>query len=194
MDYGTSLEIVKQVMIPAFYNESQIGRSVRKKGKAFKKVLFDTIMGLLSKVDDDILRNQDIREGIKYVAQKTGVSAGQSQKVINVYLKYYCILHGNKRLIKELDCPLDSVIMKLVWSKMTEEEITALETALDLKKRGLSLNSVLFFEITRLVNMWYGLYEIIQTKLEEIGDGYRLKPDLETYDKQRIDAFLHGSD
>lgn len=41
--------------------------------------------------------------------------------------------------------------------------------------------------------MWYGLYEFVQAKLEEIGDGNRLRPDLETYDKQRIEAFLRGN-
>ena len=110
MDYENSLEIVKQVMIPAFYNESQMGRSLRSNNKLVKKVLFETIMGLLKKVDNNTLRNHDIREGIKYVAQKADVSVGQSQKVINVYLKYYCILHGDEHLIKELDCPLGSII------------------------------------------------------------------------------------
>lgn len=67
------------------------------------------------------------------------------------------------------------------------------QTALGLRQKGLSLNSVFFFHITRLVNMWYGLYEFVQDKLEEIGDGNRLRPDLETYDKQRIEAFLRGN-
>jgi len=40
--------------------------------------------------------------------KKTGLAVGLCQKVINVYLKYYCILKNKRKLLEELDCPLGS--------------------------------------------------------------------------------------
>lgn len=158
-------ETVKKVMIPMFYNESQIGRSLKKRFPKFKKELFYSILELIEKADKGTLTNEDIRKKIKEVSERAKVSIGQSQKVINVTLKYYCILTNKpKEVIKELDCPLDSLIM--------------------------SENKTKNLKRVALKDMTFEDYIKWQNHLEKLGDGIRVKPDIETYDKKRIKLFL----
>lgn len=163
-------DIIKQVLIPVCYKESQVtrgkGNSSLKNNKKFKKKLFDSIMKLSKKADSLNLTNKDIRRKIMNLSKEANVSIGQSQKVINVYLKFYCII-TNKPLsiIKELDCPLDSQIMSTFKTK-------------NLRKTPLKkLND-------------FDEYVAWQNHLENIGNGIRLRPDIEAYDKKRINSFL----
>lgn len=162
-------EIVKQVLTPMFYKETQLGRSLGKKDKEFKNALknalFISINKLREKADNGTLKNEEIRKEIKELSEKTGVTIGQSQKVINVYLKYYCILTNKpEEIIRELDCPLDSGIIN---------------------KFGKG-----YEKLIRLKDMGFNSYVEFQNRLEKEGNGIRLKPDIEIYDKKRIKEFL----
>jgi histone H3/H4 len=150
------------------FQRIQVDRSLKGKSKefkqAFKRALFSAINRLRKKADRKTLKNEDIRKEIKELARKTGASVGQSQKGINVYLKYYCILTNKpKKIIRELDCPLDSTII----SKFGKGQ-----------------------EKIRLKDMRFTSYMKFQNRLEKEGNGIRLKPDIEIYDKKRIKKFL----
>jgi len=111
-------ENAKGIMLTAIlYKETQIDRSISslntKQLKKFRKELSTSIKRLKRLVDNKKIKNTDIRWEISNLSKRTGVTIGQSQKVINVYLKFYClILNKPQKIIEELDCPLDSVIMK----------------------------------------------------------------------------------
>lgn len=164
--------IVKKTLVPIFYKEDQIGRSLGKKDKKFKSKfknnLYKSINKLADLADSNLLNNKDIRREIKNVAKKSNVSLGQSQKTINTYLKYYCVLTGKtQKIIKELDCPLDSNIIKKYKN-------------IDKNLREIKLKNLNDFKI----------YEKWQEHLKENGMGIRIEPDVLVYDKQRLDKFL----
>ena len=165
-------EIVRQVLIPMFFKEAMLGRSLGK-GKdnpEMKKQVFNSCIELANKADNGTLRNEDVRNKIAEISKNARCSIGQTQKIINVYLKYYCILTRKPpEIIKELDCPLDSQIMtKYKTSYLTR---TSLREMTDI-----------------------GWYVAWQKQLEFIGNGVRLSPDIKTYDKQRIERFLAESE
>ena len=113
IEYLKKLE--KLVLIAAFDKESQLGRSfgIKKRPKNFNHFLIKAILRLLNNIDNDRIKNSDIRAEIYHLKEKTGCSIGQSQKVINVYLKFYCLWFDKPlKIIKELDCPLDSTTME----------------------------------------------------------------------------------
>jgi len=188
------IEIVKQVLVPMFHKESLLGRSTKGNDRmiklAFKKRLFDTILGLVEKVEKGTLSNIDVRSGICRLAEETHVTIGHAQKVINVYLKYYCVLRGKQNLIEELDCPIDSGIVKHVWKQLTPENKADIQNRLGLAQHGFRLNWMFFSEITRLNKLDFLAYELLQERLEKLGNGIRLSDDFEIYDKQRIAKYL----
>jgi|TARA_Y100000310_G_C20169256_1_gene572839 hypothetical protein len=113
-------ENFKDIIVASFYKETQVNRSIhssKRDGKEidvdkYKKLLLESIRRLRKLADNCSIKNYNIREEIKELSEKTGVSIGQSQKVINVYLKFYCLLKDCPlEVIKELDCPLDSTTM-----------------------------------------------------------------------------------
>jgi len=165
------IETIKKVLVPVWYKESMIGLSIGKSGsnfaesekKEFKKKLFEAIERLRRRVDEENLSNANIRKEIKKLSTETDASIGQAQKVINVYLKYYCILYSKP--LEELDCPLDKSIM----GKYKDEN-----------HRPVLLKDLMDF----------GEYERWQELLREKGHGVRLKPDIECYDQNRIREFL----
>lgn len=163
---GDFFEIVRQVLIPMFYKETQLGRSIRKNNLEFKKKLFDAALELADKADNGTLRNEDIRKKIMAISSTTGVSIGQAQKVINVFLKYYCILTQKPdAIIEELDCPLDSQIM----SKF--------------KTKGIKRTSLRKMNKIKDYIAW-------QNHLKKTGQGIRLRPDIQAYDRERIRLFF----
>lgn len=115
-------DYAKDILVASFINESQVGRSIsssKRDGqndvdkKDFNQNLLKSIKELRKLVDNRTIKTTDIRNEIKSLSNKTGASIGQSQKVINVYLKYYCLLLDKPlNIIKELDCPLDSITME----------------------------------------------------------------------------------
>lgn len=159
-------DTARQVLIPMFYKEAQLGRSLREKNPKFKKKLFEDSLELADKADKGTLKNEDIRKKIVTISSTTNVSIGQAQKVINVFLKYYCILTQKpENIIKELDCPLDSKTMSRFKTKVLKRT--------SLKK----MNNI-------------DDYRAWQNHLKKIGKGIRLKPDIEAYDRERIRLFL----
>jgi len=191
IDYS---DIVKQVLVATFHNESQLGRSMKELSLAirtqFKKNLLNSIMRLLRGADNGTLNNDKIRLEIRRLADSNDVSVGQSQKVVNVYMKYYCILKEYTNLFRELDCPIDSGIAKAVWDDLSSDEKEDLRSLLP---PNLPLGfSYSYF--TKLKNIDYPIYEFLQSKLERMGNGIRLDPDIQTYDKRRIEDFLSTTD
>ena len=159
-------DIVRQVLIPMFYKEAQMGRSLRKKNLKFKEKLFEASLELADKADKGTLRNEDIRKKIVAISSTTDVSIGQAQKVINVFLKYYCILtQKSEAIIEQLDCPLGSQIMSRF------------------KTKGIRRTS-----LTKMNNITD--YLVWQNHLKKIGKGIRLRPDIQAYDKERISLFF----
>ena len=114
-------ENFKDIIVASFYKETQVNRSIHSSKRdgividvdKYKRLLLYSIRRLRKLVDNFTIKNSDIRDEIKKLSEETGVSIGQSQKVINVYLKFYCLLKDCKvEIIKELDCPLDSTTME----------------------------------------------------------------------------------
>ncbi len=97
--------------------------------------MLKSIIKLRKLVDSGKIKNTDICYEIIKLSKKTGTSIGQSQKVINVYLKFYClILNKPLKIIKELDCPLDSTTMdkkNKMKNVKTIEEYEKLEKKFD---------------------------------------------------------------
>lgn len=169
--HNDAFKVVREVMIPMFYKETQLARSIRNISKQekleFKKELFKAILELADRVDKSTLKNNHVREKIKNLSDNTSGTIGQAQKVINVYLKYYSILTGKKNeLLRELDCPLDSKVM------------SRYERQLGLKRMSLK----------NMDDMH--TYETWQNGLKKTGRGLRISPDLQTYDPERIREYL----
>ncbi|MEK6891579.1 MAG: hypothetical protein AABX25_00170 [Nanoarchaeota archaeon] len=80
--------------------------------KNYQIKLKEIIMRLTKKVDSDSITNKDIRNAIIELREFCG-SIGASQKAINVYLKFYSVISNKKDLVlRELDCPIDSFVIK----------------------------------------------------------------------------------
>jgi len=111
---------LKIILVSSLIKETQVARSISSSKKdgiqinkdKYKSLLVNSILKLIRLVDNKNIQNKDIRSEIIKLSAETGVSIGQSQKVINVYLKLYCLLRDcSLEIIKELDCPLDSITM-----------------------------------------------------------------------------------
>ena len=167
-EYQQCKERAKDVFIAIIYKESQVFRPLGKRGtnvdNGFRTKVFAACKRLREIVDQDSIKTQDIRQEIENMSRVTNTSIGQSQKVINVFLKFYCLItNKTESLIRELDCPLDrNSIRKLVPQK----ERKALK---DIK----SIDDYLFY----------------QRKAEE-QFGVRLFAD-EPYDMQRLALYNH---
>ncbi len=107
------LEMVKNSLLTVLCNATGIfRRTVDPKDKEFKIKLEKTITKLRKQVNLGSIKNGDIRRAIKELSSATGYSVGASQKPINVYLKFYAVLSSRKNILRELDCPIDSYVIK----------------------------------------------------------------------------------
>ncbi len=79
----------------------------------FKTELAKLIFRLRKRVDSGSIKNSNIRKAIKKLSSTTHQSIGASQKPINVYLKFYVIISGKRKILRELDCPIDSYVIKM---------------------------------------------------------------------------------
>jgi hypothetical protein len=111
-------EMEIKLLIIEYNKASQLDRSLSKtnlsaaKKNKFRKCLLDYCIELMKKIDDGILTNNEIRDKIRELKNiDNAISFGQAQKVINVCLKQYCFITKNEKMIKELDCPLDTITM-----------------------------------------------------------------------------------
>jgi hypothetical protein len=107
------------LLIIEFNKGSQVDRSLgnsisAETKKKFRETLLSEIVFLMGKVDDESLKNEDIRNSIRKIKNvDEAISFGQAQKVVNVSLKQYCfVTNKNENILKELDCPLDRTTMK----------------------------------------------------------------------------------
>ena len=113
------------------------------------------IVVLTKKVDDNSIKNEDIRKAIIEL-RKFCSSIGASQKVINVYLKFYCIISNkDDKILQELDCPIDSEVIKYY----------------NLKK-------------IRLINLDLKEYKIMQEELRK-REGMRIIAEIKAYDTKK---------
>ena len=121
-DLAEFKENAKDILVATLIKETQILRSISSSFpdaneksrviKKFKTEILNPIRKLRKFIDNETIKNSQIREEIEHLSKKTEVSIGQSQKVINVYLKLYSlILDKPEKVIGELDCPLDSTTM-----------------------------------------------------------------------------------
>ena len=109
-----------KLLIIEYNKGSQLDRSFSKtklsqKNKMeFRKRLVEYCILLMEKIDNETLKNRDIRGKIRELTKidTNNISFGQAQKVINVALKQYCFIVNKDNLLKELDCPLDTTTMK----------------------------------------------------------------------------------
>ena len=164
----TERGIIKLTLIPSYYSGSQIGRSIKKKKRTYKKELFKIVKNLFKKIDNNIIKNRDVRNGILQLKKKSKVSIGQAQKVVNVCLKYYAVLANKKpKILKELDCPLDSTVFKKYGDH----------------KKGLNKTT----NLTNLDN--FEKYKEWQELLRKKGRSIKIYSDL-IYDKRRMKKFL----
>ena len=107
------LEMVKNSLLTVLCNATGIfRRTVDSKDKEFKIKLEKIITKLRKQVNLGSIKNSDIRNAIKELSSATGYSVGASQKPINVYLKFYAVLSCRKKILRELDCPIDSYVIK----------------------------------------------------------------------------------
>jgi len=152
-------EKIKLSLLTEFANATQIYRRTipKNKKKPYKENLKRLIKELIEKVDNNSIKNNDIRASILELSEKVGISVGASQKVINVYLKFYCVL-GNKpkAIIKELDCPIDSFVIK------------------ENKLKKISLKNIFLKDYTEMQNILEKRY------------GIRLLADVQAWDDKKI--------
>lgn len=98
-----------------------IGKSLKGKRtiKDFKIQLFKEIEKLTYLMDIRKLTEKHILKSIQELSKEFKISWGQSQKAINVILKYHFYLTEIKdsRIKKILHCPIDSVILKAMHKK-----------------------------------------------------------------------------
>ena len=112
----------KDTLLVMIYEESQIGRSIssyvgksmaKEKSEKFKNLLIEEARNLRTMVDNKTITNQIIRSSILELSKNSSLPIGHAQKVLNVFLKYYCLMTGSPiEVISELDCPLDSTTME----------------------------------------------------------------------------------
>ena len=107
------LEKIKLSLLTILCNATQIYRRTipDDRKEAYRQNLKRLILRLIPKIDSNTIKNPDIRNAIKELSKKSGVSIGAAQKPINVYLKFYCVIQNKREeILRELDCPIDSRI------------------------------------------------------------------------------------
>ena len=105
---------IKNSLLTVLCNATGIyRRTITAEHKANYKIkLKEIIMKLTRKVDDGSIANRDIRNAIIELKEFCG-SIGASQKAINVYLKFYSVISNkDDSVLKQLDCPIDSFVIK----------------------------------------------------------------------------------
>lgn len=148
-------EKIKLSFLTIMANATQVYRGTIPKSKKemYKKTLKRLIKKLTQKVDTDSIKNNDIRNAINDLSRIAKISVGASQKVINVYLKFYCVL-GNKSdsIINELDCPVDSFVIKenklkkVPLSKLNLEDYELMQNTLEKRYKTRLLADVISWD------------------------------------------------
>lgn len=88
--------------------------------KTYKKRTFEELERLCSKMVDGTLRRGDIHQSIQSIQSDLSISFGQAQKALNVLLKcHYFLYYFGRPIADELDCPLDSVVLRSLGEKIS---------------------------------------------------------------------------
>jgi hypothetical protein len=117
-----NLTIHKISVFLTILNATQIARSLgqlksfknnKEYFKKYKVYLFNEIDELIGKMKRKTLTYDNIYDSIYRCSEKFKISIGQSQKAINVFLKFYFYFYETKKekIKKCLHCPLDSRIL-----------------------------------------------------------------------------------
>lgn len=146
-----SLNIYQKSVYAGLFNSTMIGRSVGKTFKKTNKKLDDfrltvlyTSENLIDKMDKNILSEKDIINSLDELTECFKVSYGQSQKAVNVILKYHYQLYKEFKNYdgSVLHCPLDSTILKelgrnyLSLSKIDKQNYLLIQDEIKTKSRG----------------------------------------------------------
>ena len=105
---------IKSSLLTVLCNATGIyRRTIIAEHKANYKVkLKEIILSIKKKIDNSSITNKDIKNSIIELREFCG-SVGASQKAINVYLKFYSVISNKEdSVLKELDCPIDSFVIK----------------------------------------------------------------------------------
>lgn len=113
------LIILNATMITRSIGKTLKNRNSRKTLKHYKKRLFKKLIFLSKKLEHGTLTEDAIIRAIEDLANEFSISFGQSQKAINVILKYHYYLNNleNQSIKNILHCPLDSKIIKKLNKK-----------------------------------------------------------------------------
>lgn len=124
-----------------------IGKTINNKKKLanFKRNLFIVIESLINLMENKRLTDADIIDSISYLKSRFGISFGQTQKGINVVLKYHYRLNEGKfkSCASILHCPLDSVVMKSLGESKKSLNSVNKKKYVDLQLKILEMNKVI---------------------------------------------------
>ena len=122
-----ALSLYQKSVYMLIFGATMIARSIgktigsrKKKDKLiqFKTDLFKQLEQLIFRLDKGTLKEHNIVTSIGYLSKRHKISIGQTQKPINVILKYHYYLSAGKRQNKKVfHCPLDSVILESIGQK-----------------------------------------------------------------------------
>jgi len=136
------LSIQQKSVYLIIFNATMIARSLGKtlkeeELKKYKVELFNQLDNLTGKIDNETLKESDILKAIEDLANQFNISWGQSQKAINVILKYHLLLNSKQKSKSVLHCPLDSIILKeleikpLSLAKMDKNKYLEIQTKIN---------------------------------------------------------------
>ena len=105
--------------------------------KEFKIHLFKEVSKLTRKMDTNVITERILLNSITRLSNEFNISIGQSQKAINVILKFHFHLSNkyNKRIKKILHCPIDSKILAELNEKKLRLNKIDITTYLYLQKK-----------------------------------------------------------
>ena len=114
-----TLSNIQKSVYLTILNATMVLRSIGKtlhssvKLRKFKRRLFNKLDKLAGLLNTNKLTDSIILKSIETIANEFKISYGQSQKAINVILKYHFYLTNNAslKMKKVLHCPIDSLIL-----------------------------------------------------------------------------------
>ncbi|NQU19347.1 hypothetical protein HQ550_04245 [bacterium] len=131
------LTIEQKSVYLVILNATMILRSIgkrfkknRQKLKDYKIKLFSETERLVAKMEKGRLKEKDIILAIRILSKKCNISFGQSQKAINVLLKFHYRMYEkylNKNIKPILNCPLDSIILNELEIKKSLTSINEID-------------------------------------------------------------------
>lgn len=105
--------------------------------REFKICLFSKLENLINLIETNQFNENTLLNSITDLANEFGISIGQSQKAINVILKYHyhSAQINNDEMKRHLHCPIDSVILEKLGIANLRLNTIDLETYIGLQNR-----------------------------------------------------------